>query len=91
MAITDTTNFNLRGIPLGVMNKLKQEAKKQQISINTALLNLIQESVGHSFQIKRHSHHELDSLAGTWTTDDANAFVEANKFFEEIDKDLQLL
>ncbi len=32
--------------------------------------------------------HELDSMAGTWTTDDANAFAKSNKFFEEIDKDL---
>lgn len=32
--------------------------------------------------------HELDSLAGTWTMENANAFAESNKFLEESDKDL---
>lgn len=83
-----TTNFNLRGIPGEVMLMLKQEAKKQRISINSALLDLIQKSLGYCFQSKTHAYHELDKLAGTWSKADAKAFAEDTKFFEKIDKEL---
>lgn len=82
------TNFNLRGIPAEVMNKLKQEAKKQQISINSMLLNIIQNNIGYSSQVKRHTYHELDKLAGTWSKKDAKTFAKDAKSFEKIDKDI---
>lgn len=81
-------NFNLRGIDIKVMSKLKQEAEKRQTSVNVLILNCIEQSLGYSHQRSRPSYHDLDYLAGTWNKEEAEAFKENTAYFEKIDKDL---
>lgn len=75
--------FNLRGIPEEIMDLLKQEAKRLQISVNTLVLNILESSLGITREYK--THHELDHLAGTWSAADEKAFKENTQPFEQID------
>jgi hypothetical protein len=79
-----TSNFNLRGIPLNVMDTLKKEAKKLRISINTLILKMIERSLDCSR--KKFIHHDLDHLAGSWSFEEAKIFNKSIKSFEKNDK-----
>lgn len=83
-----TSNFNLRGITSEVMTTLKQEAEKQNTSVNFLILKLIENGIGYSRTVKRPIYHDLDKLAGTWSAKDAKEFEKNTKDFEEIDRDL---
>ena len=81
-------SFNLRGINPNVMLLLKEHAEKEHLSINSLIINCIEHTVGFSHQIKKHTYHDLDHLAGTWDKKDAAAFKKQTQYFEKIDTDL---
>ena len=82
-------NFNLRNIPPKVMVFLKKEAGKQQISVNSLILKMIEQSCfGTLRSPKKTIYHDLDPLAGTWSDEDKKTFDENIKAFENIDKEL---
>lgn len=83
-----TTNFNVRGVSLEAMNHLKQEAKKQQTSVNVLMVGLIEQGAGCARQIKQHRYYDLDSLAGTWSPKDADEFRKNTAHFEKVDQGL---
>ncbi len=80
-------NFNLRGIPPETMHILKEEAKKQDKSVNSIILHLINLELGFEPR-KTPIYHDLDFLAGTWSELDQDEFKQHTSDFEAIDKDL---
>ncbi len=82
------TNFNLRNISHEAMTLLKQEASKQNISVNSLVLSIIDNSLGVSHPVKKQKHHDLDALAGTWSDKEKMSFEHNVKSFEKIDEDL---
>lgn len=82
------SNFNLRGIHPVVMSILKNEAKENEMSVNSLILNLIEQSIGFNHKVKRKQYHDLDHLAGTWSKEESKVFMENTKSFEEIDSEL---
>lgn len=83
-----TANFNLRNITPDVMALLKKEAAQQNVSINSFILQTLEQGLGISRQTKKTVYHDLDNLAGTWSEKDKSAFDKHMKAFEEIDKEL---
>ena len=83
-----TANFNLRGLDANVMNRLKQEADKQSISVNILIIKFIEQGIGYSHTVPRPAFHDLDHLAGTWSEQDAKTFKANTSHFEKVDKDL---
>ena len=81
-----TSNFNLRGIPSDVMDTLKKEAKKLRMSVNALVLKLIDQSLGLSRE--KFIHHDLDYLAGSWSSEEEKIFRKNIKLFEKIDKEM---
>lgn len=79
-------NFNLRGIPSDVMVHLKREAKRLKTSVNVLILKILERGLG--FSTEKVTYHDLDHLAGTWSSAEAKAFKENTKDFEKIDKEL---
>lgn len=82
------SNFNLRGLAPTVMNRLKIIAQKQDTSVNLLIIRLIEQGIGHTHEVKKMTHHELDKLAGTWSEAEAAEFQKNISDFEKIDKDL---
>ena len=83
-----TSNFNLRNIAPNVMSSLKKEAIKQNLSVNSLILHIIEESIGITHKAKKTIFHDLDYLAGTWNKKDKEEFEKNIKHFESIDKEL---
>lgn len=85
-----TSNFNLRNVAPEVMLFLKKEAINRKISVNSLILQIIEQSMGITHRVKRTVFHDLDDLAGTWSHEDKKTFDEKTKSFEKIDKELWL-
>lgn len=81
-----TLNFNLRGIPTEVMISLKKESKRLHVSVNTLILKIVEKGLGFSYE--KTIYHDLDYLAGSWSSSEEKAFKEHTKSFEKIDKEL---
>jgi hypothetical protein len=83
-----TSNFNLRNIAPDMSLLLKREAIKRNISVNSLILQIIEQGLGIAHPAKKTVFHDLDYLAGTWSHEDKKVFDDNIKFFKNIDKEL---
>jgi Arc-like DNA binding dprotein len=83
-----TSNFNLRNLPPEVMSLLRKKATKQKISMNSLILQIIEQGLGIVYPAKRTIFHDLDHLAGTWSREDKQSFNDNMHTFEKLDKEL---
>ena len=82
-------NISLRGIDEEMASRLKEEAKRQRVSVNALILKLIKSGVEASSRMQRRRvYRDLDSLAGTWTAKEASEFLNAVTDFEQVDPEL---
>ncbi len=82
-------NVSLRGISEEVKKGLKIEAHRRNQSVNALLLSLINKGIGlENKRSFREKHHDLDGLAGTWSSDDVAEFDAATASFNKIDDSL---
>jgi plasmid stability protein len=66
--------ITLRNIPAAIQRAIEKRAAQKQISVNKAVLEMLQERVGILEGRKKTQHHDLDDLAGTWSAREAKAF-----------------
>ncbi|NJD56445.1 MAG: hypothetical protein FIA94_08595 [Nitrospirae bacterium] len=78
--------MTIRGLDDITMKALKERAKQDGSSINTALLRILKKELG--IEKKRHTvvYHDLDHLAGTWDKKELADFRCNVKEFEKIDE-----
>lgn len=68
---------------------IEEEARRTGRSIELVVESLIQRSVAMELHATRtQQFHDLDSLAGTWSTEEAEAFQAATADFTKIDPGL---
>lgn len=82
------TTMTLRGIDDSLANSLKEQAKREGISLNALVLRLIREAIGIDKRKRTAIYHDLDSLVGTWTAEDEAAFNTSIQSLETIDPEL---
>lgn len=82
------SNFNLRNVAPDTMSLLKKQASKQKISVNSLILQIIEQGLGIVHPRKKAIFHDLDHLAGTWSDNDKKVFDNNIKSFETVDKEL---
>lgn len=58
------------------------------MSVNSIILDLIEESLGFKGKPKRKKKHDLDFLIGTWTPKEYEEFSRQIEVFETIDEGL---
>jgi len=68
------------------MVHLKREAKRLRMSVNALALKMIESGLGLSCE--KIVYHDLDHLAGTWSSEEGKAFKKNTKSFEKIDKEM---
>ena len=84
-------NLSLRGLDETTFEQLKNDAHQHGISVNRRIIELLQERMGTKHistgqnRQRQQSHHDLDSLAGTWSVQDVKDFQDATAAFSEID------
>lgn len=79
--------ITLRNIPPEIQKAIRAKAKEKRISMNRAVLELLQERVGPG-GAKRKVYTDLDHLFGTWTKAEADAFDKALEEQRQIDPEL---
>ncbi len=80
--------MTIRGIDDTLAQTLKNLAHSQGMSINALTLRLIREATGIDKKKRTTRHHDLDSLAGTWSSHDETEFRSAIVQFNTIDGEI---
>lgn len=82
-------NINIRGLDDAVHQRLKSKARKKGLSLNTLIVKYLRQEVGLETPEKKNpTHHELDTLAGTWSKKDVQDFQKAVSAFATIDESI---
>ena len=65
--------ITLRNLPAPLTRAVRERAAKYHVSLNKAVIQLLEESVGNSGPGPGHVHDDLDHLIGSWTRQQARA------------------
>jgi plasmid stability protein len=66
--------ITLRNLPREVERVVRQRAAKGRLSVNKAVIKLLEEHLGLSEKPHSVVYNDLDDLAGSWTKKDALRF-----------------
>ena len=82
--------FTLRSIPDEVEKTVRKEAERKGVSLNKAIIALLERSVGTKVpqKKKRVSYHDLDHLAGLWSREEAVPFDKTLKAQRKVEAEL---
>ena len=69
--------ITVRNLPPAVARAVKEKARKEKLSLNKAIVKLLEEATGAEQGRKKVIHHDLDHLAGTWSDPEYREFMAA--------------
>ncbi len=79
-----SSNFNLRGLSPETMISLKKEARRLRMSVNALVLKMIEGELG--FASEKLMYHDLDHLAGSWSSVEEATFEENTQLSGKLSK-----
>ncbi len=81
--------ITVRNIDADLADALRRESHARRKSINSLILEFLRNSLFPGSEAgPRRPYRDLDSLAGTWTPEEARSFEDAVAPFERIEEDL---
>lgn len=80
------STMTIRGLDELTMKALKEKAKQEGMSVNAALVKLLQEELGLKKKRRIVVYNDIDHLAGTWSDKDYKEFQKKTSDFETIDE-----
>ncbi|MGD0310472.1 MAG: hypothetical protein ABSC02_14450 [Acidobacteriota bacterium] len=78
--------LTVRGIDGEVQKGLENLARREGISVNSAVVRTLRAALGLDKKRRTKQYHDLDHLAGTWTAVDGEEFQKNTACFEKIDE-----
>lgn len=72
----------VRGIDGDVQKGLENLARREGISVNSAVVKTLRAALGLDKKRRTKQYHDLDHLAGSWTAADAQDFQKNTACFE---------
>ncbi|MBI5477794.1 MAG: hypothetical protein HY906_02995 [Deltaproteobacteria bacterium] len=67
--------ITFRNVPPQVAREVEKRAARAGVSLNRALVDILEEATGHARARRRGPrYHDLDALAGTWSAEEAREF-----------------
>jgi hypothetical protein len=79
--------ITVRNLPPAVARAVRERARRRRISLNKAVVSLLEEATGAGASGSA-LHHDLDHLAGTWSEAEYRRIVEASKEQRTIDPEM---
>jgi plasmid stability protein len=79
--------ITLRNISPELARKLKQKAQTQGRSLSKVAMEFLEKGMGLRKSEPMVLHHDLDSLAGTWTKEETRTFERSLREQRSIDPD----
>lgn len=80
--------ITLRNLPSDLDKAIRKRAQGKRMSVNKAVIGLLEEHLTQDKMKRTELHHDLDDLCGSWTEDAAAAFNRALAKQRAIDPDL---
>jgi hypothetical protein len=80
--------ITLRNIPPDVARAVERRASREGESLNKAVLELVAEGAGLKKRTRKVRHTDLDSLFGTWSKKQADAFDRQLRGLRTIDAEV---
>lgn len=80
--------ITVRKLPPAVAKAVKEKARKEKLSLNKAIVRLLEEATGAGKGTRKVVHHDLDGFFGTWSKKEADAFDEALREQRQIDPEM---
>lgn len=80
--------ITLRHVPPDIGKTIRRRAREHHISLNKAVINLLEEHLMKDPRRQTELHHDLDDLCGAWTKEEAVAFDKTLMKQRAIDPDL---
>lgn len=81
--------ITLRNVPPPVARAIKEKAKRERLSLNRAVVGLLEEATGQpkskARAHKKALHYDLDKFSGSWTKEEADEFDENLKEQRTVD------
>ena len=82
-------SITIRDLDDATADWIAREAERRGISQQTLILELIRKEIETDRESgPLQTYHDLDSLAGTWSDEEANRFLDAITDFEQVDEKL---
>jgi hypothetical protein len=81
------TSITIRDLDLVTLQRLESEARRRGVDVPTLARDVLRQAVPQVSPTSQ-VHHDLDSLAGTWSQADADAFEAAVADFRRVDQEL---
>jgi hypothetical protein len=78
--------ITLRNLPPSVAKAVEDKARRESLSLNKAVVRLLEEATGESD--RKALHHDLDHLAGSWSVEDYEAVMETRREHRQIDPEM---
>jgi len=80
--------ITVRKLPPAVARAVKEKARREKLSLNKAIVKLLEEATGGEKERKRVVHHDLDRFFGTWTKQEADVFDQALREQRQIEPEM---
>ena len=80
--------ITVRNLPSAVAKAVRERARREKLSLNKAVVSLLEEATGAGKEKRRVVHHDLDRFFGTWTKQEADAFDAALREQRQIDAEM---
>ncbi len=81
--------ITVRNLPPKVARAIREKAKKERLSMNKAVIKLLEEATGATQETgRRVVHHDLDRFFATWTKEEADAFDRALREQRQIEPEM---
>ncbi|MBN2037404.1 MAG: hypothetical protein JW768_11725 [Chitinispirillaceae bacterium] len=68
------TALTIRKIPRAVEKAIREKAHSRHISLNKAVISILEDSVAGNKSGKTNKYHDLDWMCGIWNTKEFKAF-----------------
>jgi len=79
--------ITVRNLPPAVARAVRDKARKDKLSLNRAIVRLLEEATGEKGG-KKVIHHDLDHLAGRWSEKEYQQFMVALREQRQIDPEM---
>lgn len=67
--------ITLRNLPQDVVKAVTRKAREENLSLNQAVISLLESALGLSSRRKPVLHHDLDRFSGIWPAREAKALL----------------
>jgi hypothetical protein len=77
--------ITVRKLPKEVARAVREKARQERLSLNKAVMKLLEEATGTAVDDRPAEYHDLDACFGTWTRKEARAFDEVLRQQRQVD------